>query len=508
MDLSKILWWSVGTHLSQKSLFLVSHLSPRSSLIYKTFHASLLQRCTDIDAYAEDLFIDASEQGDLVMVLWLIMNTRVHPIVYNHAFHYSGKCGHLSLCQLLAPLFGYNEHNRPRCTISLFQDAARNGDLVMCKWLAAYFCITSDDLRRNNANQPLAFAACKGHRNVCEWMIRHFGFTKQDLVCITSLTFPILELSAEKGQHDLYQWMVLHFKVLRHDTDFYVALQSAATRGDLPFMKWLVSHFQLSLNDIGNFSNSAPSVALDYGHIHVCEWLCSKFGVSVPDLIHNEVVALQSLCHMGLLSACQWIFDHFGAVWSQKNISMFLRHGSLCANNNPLSNQPHLHETSKSIREQLNCALRLAVVQGHLYICEWLVDHFVYTSDDVVDEENQILCMACVYGGLYIFQWLVDTFQLSWDDVCANNKQTLVKIADLGHIKTCQWLVHRFNLDAQHVQGIFEISAAKGHLDICRWLANNFQIKNKDLSLKNASRSGNIKLYKWLVSRFNMKKIE
>ncbi|KXZ46016.1 hypothetical protein GPECTOR_48g449 [Gonium pectorale] len=84
-------------------------------------------------------------------------------------------------------------------------EAALAGQLLMCQWLWDQLANGADDLAdprgEYNASSALAFAACGGHRHVCEW-----------LLALVDRVSPSAEnlvyAAASRGHVDLAEWLL------------------------------------------------------------------------------------------------------------------------------------------------------------------------------------------------------------------------------------------------------------------------------------------------------------
>jgi len=495
MDLPENLWCSVAECLSIKCLFQLTQSTTNISTI---IHPVLLRRAYPLKT--------AAALGDLNMIRWIVQHTNMAPASndISSSLYHAAENNHLDVCQWLTAHFG-NYYMSGGTKTPSFLAAAENGNLAMCEWMASQF-----DLK-HATHQAFMTALKDSHFHVCKWIICHFQFTKCDILNRQDY-FPSLLVQVAQKSSEMYQWMVTHFNVSANDKKnvMYLALQTAAKEGDLSFLKWMVAHFQLNLDYmkylhnphaslLSNYDilNGVPYFALTNGHIHVCEWICSHFEVDVFELLedeyrelrffHTEFCVLENLCKLGLLSACHWLLDHYLETWLGDSIVRGSAFPLTCCSR---------------FQTNLNSALLIAAENGHLYMCEWLVDHFVYTPDDVKTGNCRIFYCACVKGHLDVCQWLADTFHISNSDVSVMKGNPITKAGIKGHLDVCKWLVSRFNLGV--LDTTFCGAARKGWIEVCTWIAKLFHV-TPYIAVTAYKEASNTDMCNWLISRFDLK---
>jgi hypothetical protein len=219
-----------------------------------------------------------------------------------HALVWAAEYGHLDLFQMLVLHFKFTPTPR------LLSNAAANGRLQMCQWLAEHVVPLPD--AHVDGKWALICAVQNGHLAVCQWLAAHFGLTVADVRADNIA----LKCAAQSGHLAVCQWLAAHFGLVADDAreDNNHALRWAAMNGHLAVCQWLAAHFGLVAADARAYNNQALLWAASAGHLAVCRWLVEWFGLTVQDARTNHNEALQRAASGGHLDVCQWLGERFG----------------------------------------------------------------------------------------------------------------------------------------------------------------------------------------------------
>ncbi|KAG3087764.1 hypothetical protein PI125_g18562, partial [Phytophthora idaei] len=228
---------------------------------------------------------EAAKHGHLKVLQWLHRNSRVGHIrdegggrndtgldVFWGAkeLFYAGLNGHLRVVQWL------QEHTNPTPTHMFFvtlEEAAKNGDLPMVKWLcnvrgewSPYAGILAasgghlDVLKwlKNNifSSSPSASmddAAANGHLHVLKWLQVNSGYA----------THAAMNKAAGNGHLEIVKWL----QNTRREGCTTVAMDRAAANGYFDIVKWLHS------NRTEGCTKAAMDEAATHGHLNIVQWL-------------------------------------------------------------------------------------------------------------------------------------------------------------------------------------------------------------------------------------------
>ena len=286
----------------------------------------------------------------------------------------------VQIVQWLVGRFGYA--NKSDILWRHFGVAVQYGGLGVARWMAGWLD-RATAVARARAGEALYVACVKGHLEVANWLVAHFGLGRDDV-------------------RD-------EVRVVVRD-----ALGCVCENGDLDVAVWLANAFGLTAADARAEDNCALRLACGEGHLEVAQWLAATFGLGPADARASNNEALRGACEEGYLEVAQWLADAFG-----------LGPADARANDNE--------------------ALRGACAAGHLAVAQWLAAAFGLTAADARSCGNSALREACNIDRVEVVAWLVDTFGLGPADFHERPLGGLGgSVAQLAGSDVAQWLAARW----------------------------------------------------------------
>lgn len=167
-----------------------------------------------------------------------------------------------------------------------------------------------------------------------------------------------------------------------------------------------------------------------------------------------------------------------------------------------------LNLTRETNRANLNLALRVACMCGHLNVAGWLMRKFELTRDDVRGQNHLTLWSICLKGRLEIAQWLVYEFGLDPADVrLSHSGDLLMLVCRRGQLALAIWLTEWLRLTVEDVRLHKTLAQAfrSGHLGTVRWLVERFGLTAEDgrtacdPGLKEACKRGHLEVALWVL---------
>ncbi|ETP33004.1 hypothetical protein F442_18402, partial [Phytophthora nicotianae P10297] len=214
---------------------------------------------------------------------------------------YAGQNGHLHVVEWL------QEHTNPTPTHMFFvtlEEAAKNGDLAMVKWLC--------EVRGEQSSYASVLAASEGHLGVLKWL-RGNVFNPTPSASMDD--------AAANGHLEVLKWMQTNSGYATT-----AAMNKAAGNGHFAVVKWLHQ------NRKEGCTTAAMDLAAANGHLEIVQWLhgvrregCTKAAIdeaatngylSVVQLLHQSrkegctTRAMDGAASNGYLSVVQWLHQH------------------------------------------------------------------------------------------------------------------------------------------------------------------------------------------------------
>ncbi|KAG2793729.1 hypothetical protein PC111_g22916, partial [Phytophthora cactorum] len=189
---------------------------------------------------------EAAKHGQLQILQWLLDKSRRQELTVfwgARELFFAGKHGHLHVAQWL------HEHTAPPPTHMFFvtlEEAARNGDLEMVRWLC--------EVRGEWSPYAAVLAASGGHLEVLEWLRTNLFSSSSSSISMDN--------AASGGHLDVLQWLQNHSGYATQG-----AMNKAATSGHLEVVQWLHEYRREGC------TSDAMNLAATAGHLDVVQWL-------------------------------------------------------------------------------------------------------------------------------------------------------------------------------------------------------------------------------------------
>jgi hypothetical protein len=156
-----------------------------------------------------------------------------------------------------------------------FEEAAKNGQLEVLKWLKDNFKITEFDLKKFN-NYAFIMAIKNGHLEVSKWLIYNYNITKEEAKISNNYAF---RCSAKNGQLEILKLLKYKFDITEEEAKLFKneAFREAAYNGYIEVLTWLKENFNITAKEIFTYD-----FALRYntrnGYSEVLKWLEQNFN--------------------------------------------------------------------------------------------------------------------------------------------------------------------------------------------------------------------------------------
>lgn len=280
---------------------------------------------------------------------------------------------------------------------------------------------------------------------------------------------------------------------LKYRFSFEQAMNIASSEGNLEMIKYLIN---LGIDwATYSFSNAAEN-----GHLNVLIWMKNlPKSVGVRPLnkcsnwnLYNHTVDRYKTTHSNTYDNAttnnyfeifQWLKENVGSISHCPLIDKIIFRGELEVIKRLFDPDTLLIENGV-YDNNINCAIRSAIIHKQIHIFNWLIENRVDMTD--VD----LLYNSLIYGNLDIFKRHFDNQKTQI------NSNNLEVVTTHGHLHILKYVHENNNTITKTLTNIAVINA---HIHILDWMKENklgvFAVSNK---IKNAIRGG-IKVIEWCI---------
>ena len=210
--------------------------------------------------------------------------------------------------------------------------------------------------------------------------------------------------------------------------------------------------------------------AMTHGHLSLCQVLAR--GLRMP--IHRTSRLLKCALERRHTEVVKWFLDSFGVVREHLFMGSFFEE---------------------------------CVKSGDVLFCQWVKDKFKITDQCIHQHISQIVFMAVSNGMLEMCQWLVISFGLPKNFM----RESIVDAAGSGQVIVCRWLLKHFKYDQSDQNfGVWLLRQAVmgDNVNMCRWLSNYFVLTRDHMDdkivLNVAATYKQPNVCRWLVNHFGL----
>ncbi|XP_059468658.1 uncharacterized protein LOC132192631 isoform X2 [Neocloeon triangulifer] len=234
----------------------------------------------------------AAKEGKLIMCKWLVeeIGLEVANVDENgwNAMHCaaSNRNDKLELVEYLHGLKADLVKQKTKTNENVLHLAAKEGKLIMCKWLVEEIGLEVANVDENGWN---AMHCAASNRNDKLELVEYLHGLKADLVKQkTKANRTVLHLAAKAGKIITCRWLVelIGPEVDAVDDDGCNAMHCAASNDNLELLKYLHG---LNADLVKQKTKSNKTVlhfAVATGHLYTCKWLVDAIGLEV-DAVDN-----------------------------------------------------------------------------------------------------------------------------------------------------------------------------------------------------------------------------
>ena len=493
------------------------------------------------DDYGFTVLHSAAGSGHSELLQYLIENgSEVFSKTENgrNCLHVAAEKGHLKICRMLLQSYNFVNHERDDDGLTVLHSAVLSGELELLQYLiengSDVFSKTKD------GRSCLHLAAEQGDLNICRMLLQNYNFVIQE-ADDDGLT--VLHSAVLSGELELLQYLIENGSdVFSKTKDGRSCLHLAAEQGDLNICRMLLQNYNFVIQEADDDGFTVLHSAALGGDLALLQYLI-KNGSEVFSKTKDGRNCLHLAAEKGHLNICRALLENYNFDIHARDDDMFtvlLR--AACSDDLKLleyliENGSDLFSKTKDGRS----CLHLAAQNGHLEICEALLQKYNFDIHATEDFSWTALHGAAWIGDLELLEYLIENGSDIFSET-KDGRSCLHLAAERGHFKICKALLQKYNIDihatddsswtALHgaawsgdlelLQDLIEngsdvfretkdgrcclhLAAERGHLKICRALLQNynFDVYARDFSglsvLHHAAWGGDLELFEYLV---------
>ena len=284
-----------------------------------------------------------------------------------------------------------------------------------------------------------------------------------------------------------------------------------------------VSHFLLSLDKQNNYGVTKMAdkdgrlclhSACMEGNTTIVEMLLEVVPELTSKADNHRCNAFQDACAGGHLEVAQMLYKHYCEEIStaRKKILIAVNEDGCIRGNKHLAewlldqNQNLL----KTVDENGNSILHLAVMSGNLELVKWIVNLDRSLLYSLNNQKSNSLHVACIEGHKHLAEWFLSQDQNLLKTVKENGNSILHLAVMSGNLELVKWIVNLdrsllYSLNNQKSNSL-HVACIEGHKHLAEWFLSQDQnlLKTVDEDgnsiLHLAVMSGNLELVKWIVN--------
>lgn len=217
--------------------------------------------------------------------------------------------------------------SNPRILHQVMEQACRDGDLEVARWLNSLFGMKSASkvVKRTMCSILFFFstelilssfteACATGHLELAKWLATEYTLQSED---VYSYWLPGLSHDITAFELQTARWLVSTFPMSEEVAQSYLPdqLVHACKWGRLDKAQWVVDTFQQAAPDAGIrtlYNNSlCLSSASESGNIALLQWLADTFSLRDSDFKSAGMTALRGACTQGHVEVVKWLAGKF-----------------------------------------------------------------------------------------------------------------------------------------------------------------------------------------------------
>ena len=458
----------------------------------------------------------------------------------DNCLHIAAREGHLNLCQTLIDDHDFDKNIVNNNGWTALHCSAGSGNYELVR----YFVDKGADIHQKtkDGDNCLHIVALKGHLYLCQTLIGNHGFDKS---IVDNNGWTAVHCSAESGNYELFRYFVdkgtdVHQKTKDGDNCLHIA----AREGHLNLCQTLIDDHDFDKNIVNNNGWTALHCSAGSGNYELVRYFVDK-GADIHQKTKDGDNCLHIAALKGYLYLCQTLIDDHGFDENcAGNMGWTALLNSAQSGNYELvryfvDKGADIHQKRK---DGDNC-LHIAARNGHLYLCQTLIDdhgfdenivdnkgwaafhdsaqsgnyelfrYFVDKGTDVhqkTEDGDNCLHIAAREGHLYLCQTLIDDH--GFDESCADDMggTALLNSAQSGSYELVKYFVDKgidIHQKTKNGENCLHIAARNGHLYLCQTLIDDHGFDEScadDMgwtALLNSAQSGSYELVKYFVDK-------
>ena len=452
--------------------------------------------------------------------------------------HLAAQNGHLEICKALLQKYNFDIDATDDSSWTLLHGAAWSGDSE----LLLYLIENGSDIfiETKDGRSCLHLTAEQGHLNICRMLLQSYNFVNHER---DDDGLTVLHSAVLSGELELLQYLIENGSdVFSKTKDGRSCLHLAAEQGDLNICRMLLQNYNFVIHEADDDGFTVLHSAALGGDLALLQYFI-KNGSEVFSKTKDGRNCLHLAAEKGHLNICRALLENYNFDIHARDDYMFtvlLR--AACSDDLKLleyliENGSDLFSKTKDGRS----CLHLAAQNGHLEICEALLQKYNIDIHATDDSSWTALHGAAWSGDLELLEYLIENGSDIFSET-KDGRSCLHLAAERGHFKICKALLQKYNIDihatddsswtALHgaawsgdlelLQDLIEngsdvfretkdgrcclhLAAERGHLKICRALLQNynFDVYARDFSglsvLHHAAWGGDLELFEYLV---------